>query len=190
MTDPTPGAVFLDRDGTLIEDRRYAADPTAVRLLPGVPEALVALRGAGFRLVVITNQSGIARGLITHAQYAAVRDRLDALLRAAGASLDATYMCPHHPDATGECECRKPAPGMFRRAARDLGIDLGRSYLVGDRWRDVAAANALGARGILVPAPGTPSEEIERARAELAVAPTLGGAARRILGLTAHAAER
>lgn len=190
MTGRTSAAVFLDRDGTLIEDQHYAADPAAVRLLDGVPEALAALRAAGFRLVVITNQSGIGRGTITHVQYAAVRERLDALLRAAGAPIDATYMCPHHPDATGACECRKPAPGMYVTAAGELGLDLARSYLIGNRWNDIAAAAELGARGILVPASGTPPEEIARAEAEMAVAGTLGEAAGRIVGLTARAAER
>jgi D-glycero-D-manno-heptose 1,7-bisphosphate phosphatase len=187
-------AVFLDRDGTLIEDRHYMSDPGDVHLIDGVPEALARLRAAGYLLVVVTNQSGIARGWITPAQYAAVRDRLGQLLAAAGAPLDATYVCPHHPDATGACDCRKPGPGMFRAAATDLNIDLARSVLVGDRWRDIAAAPSLdeGGRthGILVPTAETPADEIARARETMAVAESLAEAADRIIALTARAAER
>jgi D-glycero-D-manno-heptose 1,7-bisphosphate phosphatase len=185
-------AVFLDRDGTLIEDRHYLRDPAGVTLLDGVPAALARLRAAGYLLVVITNQSGIARGLITSEQYAAVRDRLDQILADAGTPLDATYVCPHHPDMAGPCDCRKPGPGMFRQAARDLHIDLARSVLIGDRWRDIEATTALasGARGILVPSHDTPPQDVRQARERMAIAQTLGAAADQILGLTARAAER
>jgi histidinol-phosphate phosphatase family protein len=175
-------AVFLDRDGTLIEDTHYIADPAAVRLIAGAAQAVTRLRSAGFAVVVITNQSGIARGRISPTAYQAVKARLDGLLEEAGTGLDGTYMCPHHPDADGACDCRKPGTGMFLRAARELGLDLSRSILVGDRWRDVAAAPALGARGILVPTAETPAVEIDQAQRDAIVVPTLAAAVDMITG--------
>jgi D-glycero-D-manno-heptose 1,7-bisphosphate phosphatase len=143
-------AVFLDRDGTLIADRHFLGDPDGVELIPGSARGLRRLADAGFALVVATNQSGIARGYFGEDDYRAVRDRLDRLLADHGVALDATYHCPHHPDVGGPCACRKPAPGMFLRAAAELDLDLPRSVLVGDRARDVLAAAELGARGVLV----------------------------------------
>lgn len=143
-------AVFLDRDGTLIEERAYLSDPEGVELMPGAAKALKALRGAGFALVTVTNQSGIALGLYSDADYRAVAARLDEALEAAGVPVDATEYCPHHPDATGPCSCRKPATGMHLRAAAVLGLDPARSYYVGDKVTDVLPALELGGRGILV----------------------------------------
>lgn len=139
-------AVFLDRDGTLMAEVDYCRDPALVRLLPGVREGLARLRQAGYRLVIITNQSGIGRGLITTAEYEAVHARLLELL---GADLiDATYYCPDHPDQASDR--RKPAPGMLLEAARDLGLDLSASYLIGDKASDLECARRAGARGVLV----------------------------------------
>ncbi len=174
-------AVFLDRDGTIIRDERYLADPARVVPVPGAARAIARLRAAGYAIVVITNQSGLARGLFTAEQYEAVRERTDSVFAAAGAALDATYMCPHHPAFTGPCECRKPGLELYTRAATDLGLDLRKSVLIGDRWSDVAAAPALGARGILIPNPGTPAAETSRATREGMVAPTLDAAASAIL---------
>ena len=157
-------AAFLDRDGTLIRDHHYPKDPDLVELLPGVPAALQRLVAAGYVLVVITNQSGIARGLLTETDYEAVRARLDDLLLAQGVRLDASYHCPHETSISGPCECRKPGTGMHRQAARALGLDLAHSVSVGDRWRDVAPALELGFRGWLVPSHNTPDADIERAR--------------------------
>ncbi len=171
-----PPAVFLDRDGTIIRDRHYLSDPRHVELLDGAAASLARLRAAGYRLVIVTNQSGIARGLVTEREYEAVQARLGALLAAAGVTIDGTYMCPHHPDVGGACSCRKPAPTLFARAARELGLDLARSTLIGDRWRDIAAATTLGAAGILVPGPDTPPDEIATARRDATVAATLGAA--------------
>ena len=117
-------AVFLDRDGTIIEDIGYLAAAADVRLLPGAAAAIARLNAAGLAVVVVTNQSGIARGLLDEAAYAATARRLDDLLAAQGARLDAHYHCPHHPEFTGPCECRKPGPLLYRRAAEELGIDL------------------------------------------------------------------
>jgi D-glycero-D-manno-heptose 1,7-bisphosphate phosphatase len=143
-------AVFLDRDGTLIREADYLADPEGVELVPGVPDALRRLRAGGLALVVVTNQSGIARGLYTERDYERVAARLDEILAAAGAPVDATYHCPHHPDFTGPCDCRKPDLGMHRGAAALLGLDLARSWYVGDKPADVLPARAAGGRGILV----------------------------------------
>jgi histidinol-phosphate phosphatase family protein len=143
-------AAFLDRDGTLIEEAHYLADPARVTLLPGAADALRELRAAGYLLVVVTNQSGIARGLFTEEDFRAVQERLESLLRAHGVTFDAVYHCPHHPDFTGPCDCRKPALGLYRRAESELGVDLAASIHVGDRLRDVLPALDTGGKGFLV----------------------------------------
>lgn len=150
MTALLAPAAFLDRDGTLIEERSYLADPAGVRLMPGVIDGLHALRDAGYKLIVVTNQSGIARGLISEAQYERVRRRVDALLALSGITLDGVYHCPHHPAITGPCDCRKPGLALYRRAAADHAIDLQASAFVGDKPGDVEPAAALGGRAILV----------------------------------------
>jgi phosphoribosylglycinamide formyltransferase 1 len=143
-------AAFLDRDGTLIEDPGFLSNADGVRLLPGAAESVARLNHAGVAALVVTNQSGIARGLLTVDQYAAIQRRLDELLARKGARLDAHYFCPHHPEITGPCDCRKPAVALYRRAAADLDLDLNASWWIGDRMRDVEPAGTLGGRGILV----------------------------------------
>lgn len=143
-------AAFLDRDGTLIMERHYLADPAGVELIAGVGEALRELRRAGYALIVVTNQSGLARGLIRPEEYAAVERRVAALLAAEGVRLDGVYHCPHHPDHTGACECRKPGLGLYRRAAAEHELELAGSLFVGDRESDVLPALALGGTGYLV----------------------------------------
>jgi D-glycero-D-manno-heptose 1,7-bisphosphate phosphatase len=143
-------AVFVDRDGTLIVEKSYLADPAGVVLVPGTVSALADLRRAGFALVIVTNQSGIALGLYRESDYHAVAARLARVLAEAGVSPDGVQYCPHHPDVTGPCACRKPATGMHRRAAAELGIDLERSYYVGDKLTDVLPAVELRGQGILV----------------------------------------
>lgn len=140
--------VFLDRDGTLIEDPGYLDDPAGVRLLPGVPEALRALQDAGYARVVITNQSGIGRGRFDEAAFHRVEAEVARQLATGGASTDRTYWCPHLPDAG--CACRKPGTAHHRAAAAELGLDLARSWCIGDRPGDIDAAGALGGRAILV----------------------------------------
>lgn len=147
MTRP---AVFLDRDGTLIEDVGYLRHPDQVRLLPGAAAAVRRLCESGRAVVVVTNQSGIARGLLSEADYAATARRLEELLEEAGAALDAQYHCPHLPDVSGPCECRKPGTLLYRRAADQLGLDLAASWWVGDRARDVEPAAAFGGRALLL----------------------------------------
>ena len=179
---PRP-AVFLDRDGTLIEERTYLSDPQHVVLLPGAVSALSELRGAGFTLVVVTNQSGIARGLYGEDEYHAVAKRLDHLLVEAGSPVDASMHCPHHPDFGPACECRKPATGMYRRAAVELGLDLADSYYVGDKALDVTPALELGGVGVLVRT-GYGADEADRVPVGTAVVEDLGGAVRLILSGT------
>lgn len=157
-------AAFLDRDGTIIHDTEYLADPAEIVMLDGAAEAIARLNAAGLPVVVVTNQSGIARGLLTEADYERVRARLDEILAESGARVEATYRCPHHPDYTGPCECRKPGVGMYLEAARDLHLDPARSYYVGDRWRDVAAAVHFGGRGYLVRGGACGPADLEHAR--------------------------
>ena len=174
-------AAFLDRDGTLMEDRHYLATPDGVQLLPGAAAAVHQLRQAGILIIVVTNQSGIAQGLITEQQYEATRDRLAALMAAQGADLDQQLHCPHHPAVSGPCECRKPGVELYQRGARLLGADLTTSLYVGDRWRDVAPGLGFGGRAFLVPSQATPSTERDRAEREGILAPTLGDAVARFL---------
>src|SRR6476661_3524254 len=146
MTDASSPAVFIDRDGTIMEDRDYCSDPSEVKLFPGASEALRRLKSNGFKLVIITNQSGIGRGLFTLDQYRAVESEV---LRQLGEGLiDATYFCPDAPDQ--HSNCRKPAPGMVVEAARDHQIDLSSSFLIGDKEIDVECAHNAGVRAIRV----------------------------------------
>lgn len=148
-------AVFLDRDGTLIDEVGYLDRLDRMRLFPWSIDAIRLLNRAGFAVVVVSNQAGVARGFFKEAFVGEVRREIDARVAAAGARIDGWYYCPHHPDAPlpeyrRQCECRKPQPGMIRQAARDLDIDPARSYVVGDRWLDVQLAHNVGASGILV----------------------------------------
>ncbi len=148
-------AVFLDRDGTLVEEVPYLHDPALVRLVPGASGALRRLAAAGFALVLVTNQAGVARGYYGEDAVGRVHRRLRELLAAGGVALDGIWYCPHHPDgAVAElaraCRCRKPGPGMLEAAAAELGIDLGTSYLVGNDAGDVGAARAAGVTPLFV----------------------------------------
>jgi D-glycero-D-manno-heptose 1,7-bisphosphate phosphatase len=148
-------AVFLDRDGTIVEDPGFLHEPDKVELLPGAAEGIKRLNESGYLVVVVSNQSGIARGLYTVADYTAVQRRLAELLQARGAHLDGSYFCPHHPQFPGtpgtpSCDCRKPGPKLFRDAQKALDIDFARSWWVGDRLSDVQPALSLGGQGILV----------------------------------------
>jgi D-glycero-D-manno-heptose 1,7-bisphosphate phosphatase len=150
-----PRAVFLDRDGTLSEDIGYLRYPREVKLFPWSVDAVRALNQAGFQVVVTTNQSGIARGILTEPMVEDVHRHLSSLLEAGGARVDAYYYCPHHPDGkvaayAMACECRKPGCAMINQASADLGLDPSRSFGVGDKWIDVGAARAAGSRGVLV----------------------------------------
>ena len=155
--------IFLDRDGTLNPDPGYIKSPDQFELFPGVTEALVRLKRAGARLIVVTNQSGIARGFLSCEDLDAVHMKLKRFLDAAGASLDAIYFCPHHPD--DGCECRKPNRGMIDQAVRECGVNLDRAYLIGDHLRDIELAKRVGVRSILVTTGVVSPQEAERLKA-------------------------
>ncbi len=151
-------AVFLDRDGVLNRDSAdFIKTPDELHLLPGIPEAVARLNAAGFAAIVISNQSGLLRGLVTRENLEAIHARLRSILESAGASLTAIYYCPHLP--TDGCACRKPAPGLVLQAAREHDVDLANSYFVGDREGDVACGAATGCRTVLVLSGRTCAEE-------------------------------
>jgi histidinol-phosphate phosphatase family protein len=148
-------AVFLDRDGTLVEEVAYRHDPDRVVLLPGVGSGLRRLAAAGYALVVVTNQAGVARGRYDEAAVEAVHRRLAELLAGVGVRLDAVLYCPHHPEGTvpgyaRACRCRKPGPGMLEAAAKRLGLDLAASFMIGNHPTDVGAAGAAGVTPLFV----------------------------------------
>lgn len=148
-------AVFLDRDGTLIEERGYLDRLDMLQVFPWSADAVRLLRRAGFATVVVTNQAAVGRGLIDEPFLARVHEALDARLALGGATIDRYYHCPHLPDAELEryratCDCRKPRPGMILQACRDLDLDPARSFMVGDRWLDVQCGVAAGVRGLLL----------------------------------------
>ncbi len=182
-------ALFVDRDGTIIHDAHYLHDASLVALLPGAVDFLRAFANAGWLIVVVTNQSGIALGKVTEQNYLAVRARLDELLAAHGVTLSRTMHCPHHPDVSGPCRCRKPGTLMYEQARDALGIDFAASVFVGDRWRDVAPSLELGGRGFLIPSPDTPEADKERAAREAEFVPTLAEVAARVLHAPIHAPD-
>lgn len=161
-----------------MEDRNYVRRVEDVVLLPGAASAVKRLNDTGVAAVVVTNQSGIARGIFDEKTYESVRGRLDDLLAADGdgARLDATLHCPHHPQFTGPCDCRKPGTALHRRAIAELDLDPSRLAFIGDRWHDLVPANALGGMGVIVTSPVTPPDEMQSARAGANVAPDLAGA--------------
>lgn len=156
-------AFFLDRDGVINVEVDYLSDPDKAELIPGVPEALREIRAHGFLAVVVTNQSGVARGMYSEKEVHAVHRRIDELLAATGAQVDRWYFCPHHPKHTGICDCRKPAPGMLLRAARELDIDLSNSVMVGDRLSDLEAGRAAGCRTVWLVRTGYGAEVVRTA---------------------------
>lgn len=151
-------AIFMDRDDTLIEDPGYINHPNQVRLLPGAAGALIQLKKMGYLLVVASNQSGVARGIVSEEVLDQIHHRLTKLLADEGAALDAIYYCPYHPDGVipkyrMDSDLRKPNPGMLLKAAEELNIDLSRSWMIGDSYRDVAAGAKVGCRTILIDSP-------------------------------------
>ncbi len=140
--------ILLDRDGTIIEDKHYLSDPEGVELIPGAQEGLKKMSDAGFGLIVVTNQSGIGRGYYGESDMRAVNERMEELLAGSGVRFTAIYHCPHAPDQ--ECDCRKPATGMFDQAIAKYGISPEDTYVIGDKICDVELGLAKGAAGILV----------------------------------------
>ena len=159
LSTPRPAAsaplrpcLFIDKDGTLIENVPYNADPALLRFMPGAGEALARLQGLGLALVIVTNQSGLARGRFTRAEFARLQQvLLQQLQQGHGVAIDAVAVCPHAPDAEGRpaCLCRKPAPGMLISMAQRHGLDLTRSWMLGDTLDDVEAGHRAGSRGLL-----------------------------------------
>lgn len=177
-----PDAVFLDRDGTIMEDAHFIKLPDQVRLLAGAAAAVKRINDAGVLAIVVTNQSGIARGIFKLEDYEAVRSHFEALLAAEGAHIDASYFCPHHPSVTGPCACRKPATKMFEDAMKDFRLDAAKVAYIGDRWRDVAASKSLGGRGIMISSPMTTDEDRRKAQDdEIETAPSLKDAVEMLL---------
>ena len=174
-------AVFLDRDGTLIVDTSFVRDPAEVRLIPGATEAVARFNAAGWRTVVVTNQSGIARGLLSEHDYVRVAAHVAERFAAAGARLDLQLHCAHHPDIGGACRCRKPATGLYEDAIAALGIDTASSWYIGDRLRDLLPARSLGGTGLHVLS-GDRSEDAAVAAAGFRSVADLAAAADLILG--------
>jgi D-glycero-D-manno-heptose 1,7-bisphosphate phosphatase len=148
-------AVFLDRDGTVVEERGYVSTPEMLVLLPGAARAIADLQAHGWKVFIASNQASVAKGLITEDDLAGIHLRLMALLSAEGAALDGVYYCPHHPEGTVsgyamECDCRKPRPGLLERAASEHGLDLSECVMIGDSARDVEAGRAAGTATVLV----------------------------------------
>jgi D-glycero-D-manno-heptose 1,7-bisphosphate phosphatase len=179
-----PDAVFLDRDGTVIEDAHYIKSPSQVRLIPGAAAAVKKINDAGVPAIVVTNQSGIARGIFKVEDYEAVRRHFESLLEAEGAHIDASYYCPHHP-SVAPCDCRKPATTMFEDAIRDFKLDPKNVAYVGDRWRDVIASKKLGGRGIMISSHMTTDEDRRKAQEDgIETAASLQDAIEMLFGLT------
>ena len=141
-------AVFIDRDGTIAKDVPYCSSPEQFELLPGAGEGIKQLNVAGFKVIIITNQSGIGRGYFSEATLACIHEKMKADLAGCGAHIDGIYYCPHHPDEN--CDCRKPKPNLIIRAAREHGVDLSQSYLIGDSDKDIEAGKASGCMTFLI----------------------------------------
>ena len=148
MAPPYARAALLDRDGTVIADRSYLADPGGVEILPGAAEGLARMRSLGLGLAILTNQSGIGRGYFDETQLRAVHHRMEQLLEAQGVRLDGIYYCPCRPDQ--QCSCRKPEPGLVHAARAELGFDPSRSFVIGDKGSDIGMGRAVSARTFLV----------------------------------------
>ncbi len=148
-------AIFLDKDGTLVENVPYNVDPAKIKLTPNAEQGLSLLHDAGFQLIVVTNQSGIARGYFTEADLKPVETRLEEMLDGFGVTFGGFYYCPHHPDGSVRryavhCDCRKPRAGLVERAAREHGLDLNECWLIGDILDDVEAAHNAGCHAVLL----------------------------------------
>jgi D-glycero-D-manno-heptose 1,7-bisphosphate phosphatase len=180
-----PDAFFLDRDGTIMEDGHYIKSPDQVRLIPGAAAAVKRINDAGIPVIVVTNQSGIGRGMFTVEDYEAVKRHFESLLAKEGAHVDASYYCPDRPSATGPSLCRKPATKMFEDAIRDFNLIPANVAYIGDRWRDVAASRKLGGRGIMISSHMTTAEDRRRAEEDgIETAPSLQEAVDLFFGLT------
>ncbi|MDR2056242.1 MAG: D-glycero-beta-D-manno-heptose 1,7-bisphosphate 7-phosphatase [Desulfovibrio sp.] len=173
-------AIFLDRDGTLNRETGYLRDWAGWQWLPGVPETLALLCRHGYNLVVVTNQSGLARGFYDAEAVTRLHELMNRDLAARNAVISAFYYCPHHPDFTGPCACRKPKPGMLLRAAAEMGLNRAQSWMIGDKALDIEAGLAAGCRPVLVRT-GYGRDEEEKVPASVHVADDLAAAAAHVL---------
>jgi D-glycero-D-manno-heptose 1,7-bisphosphate phosphatase len=174
-------AVFLDRDGTIVVDKGYITIPDDVTLLPGAAEAIVRLRGAGLKVFVVSNQAGVAKGLLSEEELTGINQRMLMMLGAEGALLDGIYCCPHHPEGSEpdyavECACRKPKPGLLEQAAAEHGLDFSECAIVGDSARDVQAGRAAGVSATVLVLTGHGGEESQKEHGADFVAADLTGA--------------
>lgn len=185
-----PALVFLDRDGTIIEDTHFVSRADDVRVIPGAAEAIAKLNEAKIPVVIVTNQSGIGRGLFGVAEYEKVNERVMSDLAVAGAHIDAVYFCPHAPYESSACPCRKPGTALFDEALEKLGIAGNRAAFVGDRVRDVSPALPFGGTGYLIVSDSTTAEDVEWAEHEATTVKSLAEAVDRMLGLTDQGARR
>lgn len=179
-------AVFLDRDGTIVEDTGYLNHPVQVRFLPGAVDAVKKLNEAGYKVIVITNQSGVARGLFSEDMLQTIDKHVQKAILNGGAHLDGIYYCPHHPEHgvypyKQACECRKPHPGLIKKAAKELAIDLASSFMVGDHNTDITAGQRAGVKTILITTGRGKEEKGELKSPPEHFAPDLLSAARWIL---------
>lgn len=184
-----PALVFLDRDGTIIEDTHFISRPDDVRVLPGAAEAIARLNARGIPVVVVTNQSGIGRGYFSPAEYERVNERIAAELDKAGARIDAVYHCPHAPNGDDPCPCRKPGTALFAEALARFAVPGIRAAFVGDKVRDVSPALPFGGAGYLLVTPATTAEDVEWAEREAQTVRSLAEAVDRMLGVTDRAAQ-
>lgn len=159
-------AFFLDRDGVVVKQVHYLCDPEKTELEKNVVQAIRKLRNKGYMIIIVTNQSGVARGKFTMREVEAVHKKIESLLAEENEKIDAFYICPHHPDFDGECDCRKPAPGLILRAAEEHDIDVSSSVMVGDKLSDVKCGENAGVRYSLLIATGYGSGERQKAGAE------------------------
>lgn len=142
-------AVFIDRDGTINVNFGYINNPDDFKMYPGVKDGIKLLKDNGFKIIIITNQSGIARGYFSEETLEKIHEKMKSELSKEGAMIDAIYFCPHHPDE--KCNCRKPKPGMLEKAIKDFNIDIEKSFIIGDRMLDVEAGHKIGCKTVLVP---------------------------------------
>jgi len=158
-------AVFLDRDGVLIENRAdYVRDWSQVVLLPNTISALSKFRNAAYKIILVTNQSAVGRGLISIETAEEINQKLAGVIQSNGGRIDAIYMCPHAPD--DHCECRKPKSGLFLQAARDLSLDLNSSWMIGDAWSDLLAGQAAYLRGVILVKTGRGENQLQQSKPE------------------------
>jgi D-glycero-D-manno-heptose 1,7-bisphosphate phosphatase len=176
-------AFFIDRDGVIVTETDYLGHPDDVEIIQGTAEALKAIRAAGYLAIIVSNQSGVARGYYNDADVKAVTNRIVDLLAVQGAKIDAFYHCPHHPDISGKCDCRKPEPGMLLTAADENNVDIMQSYMIGDKISDVEAGQRAGCAASVLIKTGHGMDEVANADlAELTVADDFATAVKLLLG--------